>query len=63
MSAREDRRVVAGCKLPSVGLVTDTERAWVEFLRIIYNDAVPAPSFDQIVLLRRVESGPKRAEK
>jgi hypothetical protein len=56
MSAPKHKRVVEGCKLPSAGPATDNERAWVEFLRIIYNDAVPAPNYDHIVLLRRLES-------
>jgi hypothetical protein len=61
MTTLDDKRVVAGCKLPTAGPVTDNERAWVEFLRIIYDCAVPAPSFDQIVLLRRLERRQGRA--
>ena len=38
MSVREDRHVVAGCKLPSDAPMTENERVWIEFLRIICND-------------------------
>lgn len=55
MSVRLDRRVVEGCKLPSAGPITHDEMAWIEFLRIAYDDAVPAPTFDQVVLLRRMD--------
>ena len=54
MSACCERRVVGGCKLPSAAPITDDERVWIEFLRIIYDDAVPAPTFDQVVLLRQM---------
>lgn len=39
-------------KLTSAGSVTDNKWVWLEFLGIIDNDVVPAPSFDQIVLQR-----------
>lgn len=48
-----ERRVIEGCKLPSTDPLTVNELAWIEFLRIIYDGAVPAPTYDQIVELRR----------
>lgn len=54
MSSSTDKRVVEGCKLPSAGPLTVHELAWVEFLRIVYDDAVPTPNFDQVVLLRQM---------
>lgn len=49
-----ERRVIEGCKLPSTDPLTVTELAWIEFLRIVYDGAVPAPTYDQIVQLRRL---------
>jgi hypothetical protein len=49
------KRIVEGCKLPSTGPITDDERAWIEILRIVYDDVVPAPNFDQVVQLREVD--------
>lgn len=54
MSASTEKRVVEGCKLPLAGPITHDELAWIEFLRIVYDDAVPAPDFDQVVLLRQM---------
>jgi hypothetical protein len=54
MSVSAKKRVVEGCKLPSTGPITHDELAWIEFLRIVYDDAVPAPNFDQVVLLRQM---------
>jgi len=48
------RRVVDGIKLPSDGAVTANERVWVEFLRIICYDQVPAPDSRMVVGLRRL---------
>jgi hypothetical protein len=48
------RRVVDGFKLPSDGALTANERVWIEFLRIICNDQVPAPDSDMVVGLRRL---------
>lgn len=55
MSFFSDRRVVEGCKLPSADPITHDEMTWIEFLRIVYDDAVPAPTFDQVVLLRQLD--------
>jgi hypothetical protein len=55
MSSCAEKRVVEGCKLPSVSPITDDELAWIEFLRIVYDDAVPAPNFDQIVQLQQMD--------
>ena len=55
MSVSAKKRVVEGCKLPSADPITYVEMTWVEFLRIVYDDAVPAPTFDQIVLLRQMD--------
>lgn len=52
MIASTGRRLIEGCKLPSTNPLTGNELAWVEFLRIIYADEVPAPNFDQVVQLR-----------
>lgn len=46
------RRVVDGFKLPSSAPPSETELAWVEFLRIICNDQVPAPDSRMVVGLR-----------
>ncbi|WP_431297866.1 hypothetical protein [Tabrizicola sp. BL-A-41-H6] len=51
------RRVVDGFKLPSDAAITENERAWIEFLRIICNDRVPAPGSDMVVELRRLLGG------
>ena len=48
------RRVVDGFKLPYDGPLTANERVWVEFLRIICNDQVPAPDSRMVVGLRRL---------
>jgi hypothetical protein len=48
------KRIVEGCKLPTPGPITENELAWVEFLRIVYHDAVPVPTFDQVVRLRQM---------
>lgn len=41
MSVSAKKRVVEGCKLPSAGPITHDERAWIDFLRIVYDDTVP----------------------
>lgn len=48
------RRVVAGFKLPSDEVTTENERVWIEFLRIICDDQVPAPDGELVVGLRRL---------
>lgn len=48
------RRVVDGFKLPSSAPPSETELAWVEFLRIISNDEVPAPDSEIVVGLREL---------
>jgi len=55
MSVFTERRVIEGCKLLSAGPLTGHELAWIEFLRIIYDDAVPSPNFDQVVLLGQMD--------
>ena len=55
MSVSAKKRVVEGCKLPSTGPITNDEMTWIEFLRIVYDDAAPAPTFDQVVLLRQLD--------
>ena len=47
-------RVVDGLKLPSDAPITENERVWIEFLRIICNDEVPAPDSEVVVGLRRL---------
>ena len=47
-------RVVEGFKLPSDAPIAESERVWIEFLRIICNDEVPAPDSDMVVGLRRL---------
>ena len=37
----ENRRAVAGCKLPDDGPITANERAWIEFIRLISCDTDP----------------------
>lgn len=41
---QNDRRVVAGFKLPGDGPITENEQGWIEFLRIVFNDEVPPPT-------------------
>lgn len=48
------QRTVDGFKLPWDGAMTETERTWVEFLRIICNDEVPFPDSDMVVGLRKL---------
>jgi hypothetical protein len=48
----KSRRVVDGFKLPSDAPPTENERTWIEFLRIICNDEVPAPDSRVVVGLR-----------
>jgi hypothetical protein len=48
------RRVVDGFMLPSDAPPTENERVWIEFLRIICNDEVPAPDSQMVVGLRRL---------
>ena len=55
MSATTDKRIVEGCKLPSAGPITNDEMTWIEFLRIVYDDTLPAPTFDHVVLLRQLD--------
>jgi hypothetical protein len=55
MNTSTDKRVVEGCKLPSAGPITHDEMTWIEFLRMVYDDAVPAPTFHQVVLLRQMD--------
>ena len=51
---QKSRRVVDGFKLPSDGAITEGERVWIEFLRIICNDQVPPPDSRVVVELRRL---------
>lgn len=55
MNASIERRVIEGCKLPSTNPLTENELAWIEFLRIVYDDTVPVPNFDQVVSLRQTD--------
>ncbi|MFN5997325.1 MAG: hypothetical protein ACK47C_10245 [Paracoccaceae bacterium] len=48
------QRTVDGFKLPADGAMTENERTWVEFLRIISNDAVPALDSEMVVGLRKL---------
>jgi len=48
------KRVVDGFKLPPDGTITDNERVWIEFLRIICNDHVPPPDSRMVVGLREL---------
>ncbi len=48
------RRGVEGFKLPSDGALTENEENWIEFLRIICSDRVPAPDSNIVVGLRRL---------
>ncbi|MCB6179024.1 hypothetical protein LHP98_12905 [Rhodobacter sp. Har01] len=52
-------RVIEGFKLPWDGALTENERLWIEILRIVCNDRVPAPDYHQVVWLReRYDCGP-----
>lgn len=48
------QRTVEGFKLPADGAMTENERVWIEFLRIICNDAVPVPDSEMVVGLRKL---------
>lgn len=48
-----DRRVVSGFKPPSAYALTENERQWIEMMRIIFNDAVPAVDLPTVTLLRK----------
>lgn len=48
-----DRRVVSGFKLPSDSSITDNERASIEVLRIMFDDAIPEVSLKAVSLLRK----------
>lgn len=50
----KDTRVINGMRLPWDGAITDNERAWIEFLRIICNNEVPAPSSSAVTSLREL---------
>ena len=52
ITGKTARRVVEGFKLPSDAPPTENERVWIEFLRIICNDQVPAPDSEMVVELR-----------
>ena len=51
---KDNRRVVAGFKLPSTSPITENERAWIDMLRCIVGDADPAPTLADVQALRRV---------
>jgi hypothetical protein len=55
MTTFTEKRVVEGYKLPSDSPLTGHELAWIEFLRINYDDVLPAPNFDQVVMLRQMD--------
>ncbi len=46
--------IVDGFKLPSDAAISENERGWIEFLRIICNDQVPAPDSRMVVGLREL---------
>lgn len=50
--SREDRQVFEGFKLPSTAALTENERAWVDFLRMIVGDRDPAPTLAGVQALR-----------
>lgn len=54
ITGKTARRVVDGFKLPSDAEITENERIWIEFLRIICNDQVPAPDSEMVVGLRKL---------
>lgn len=55
MSSNEEaKRTVEGFKLPSDTQITENERVWIEFLRIICNDRVPPPDSQMVVGLREL---------
>ena len=45
---------VAGFRLPSDRPISQNERAWIEFLRLISLDSDPAPTLTLVQALRRV---------
>ena len=51
---KKERKIVNDTRLPWDGEITENERAWIEFLRIICNDEVPAPASEPITALREL---------
>jgi hypothetical protein len=49
-----DRKVVSGFKVPATTPPTAVELAWIEFLRLICNDAVPSPTLALMQGLRHL---------
>ena len=49
-----DKRVIAGFRLPASTPLTENEHAWIEMLRAIVGDRDPAPTLDAVQALRRV---------
>ena len=48
----DNRRVVAGFKLPSTAPITANERDWIDMLRCIVGDADPPPTFVAVQAMR-----------
>lgn len=46
-----DRKVVAGFKLPSNTPLTVNERAWIDMLRMIVGDSDPKPTLSAVQAL------------
>ncbi len=48
------RRIVLGFKRPPEGALSENERAWIEFLRIVSNNGDPKPTLARVQALRRL---------
>ena len=52
--ADADDVVVTGFKLPSERPISQNERAWIDFLRLVSCDCDPAPNLRQVQTIRRL---------
>jgi hypothetical protein len=49
-----DRRVVDGVRLPDDGRLTENEKAWIEFIRLLSQGSDPMPTLRSVQALRQV---------
>lgn len=62
MTHEKHPKVVAGFRAPSDAPLTENEWKWVEILRILCNDNVPAPNLPITVSLREFFGHPEGSE-
>jgi hypothetical protein len=49
-----DTRVINGIRLPDDSRLTENERAWIEFIRLLSNGSDPVPTLRSVQALRQV---------